>query len=95
MASARETEDDVAESGRRAAWLSRGLEALVRDFADLDADDVDCGDSDKPPAEPGPPHFDVVIVGSGYGGAVAAYELAASMKARARGSASWSAAASI
>lgn len=48
---------------RRTAWLSRGIEELLHELSKKEADDGAC-------------HFDVVIVGSGYGGAVAAAELA-------------------
>ena len=49
-------------AGRATAWLSEGLEALVQGLPSL--------------CTPEGFHFDVVIVGSGYGGAVAAAELA-------------------
>jgi choline dehydrogenase-like flavoprotein len=48
--------------GRATAWLSEGLEALIQGLPSL--------------CTPEGFHFDVVIVGSGYGGAVAAAELA-------------------
>ncbi len=46
---------------RRTTWLSKGLEVLIQDLAPEPRDDAD---------------FDVLIVGSGYGGAVAASRLA-------------------
>ncbi|HET7866668.1 MAG TPA: GMC family oxidoreductase N-terminal domain-containing protein, partial [Burkholderiaceae bacterium] len=49
-------------AGRATAWLSEGLESLVRQLPLL--------------GTPEGFHFDVVVVGSGYGGAVAAAELA-------------------
>ncbi|MDQ6639629.1 MAG: hypothetical protein M3Z15_08195, partial [Pseudomonadota bacterium] len=55
---------------RKTEWLSRGFEELVQRLPqrkDLDKD---------------PPDFDVVIVGSGYGGAIAAAELAGSVDAK-------------
>lgn len=49
------------------AWLGRGLERLVGRFPDMD--------SGRPRARGATPHAEVVIVGSGYGAAVAAREL--------------------
>ena len=71
------------DEARASAWLSRGLEALVADHPDIDAGREkslsDPGDSMSPgaagKANAQPFHFDFVIVGSGYGGAVAASEL--------------------
>ena len=59
-----ETEQS-ASTKRTTSWLSRGLEALVEDRCLEDTGAL-------PPKED---HFDIVIVGSGYGGAVAAAEL--------------------
>ena len=49
-------------AGRASAWLSEGLESLIHRLPSLHT--------------PEGFHFDVVVVGSGYGGAVAAAELA-------------------
>ena len=54
-------------AGRATAWLSEGLESLIGDLPSL--------------RTPEGFHFDVVIVGSGYGGAVAAAELAGATRA--------------
>jgi choline dehydrogenase-like flavoprotein/pimeloyl-ACP methyl ester carboxylesterase len=61
---------------RQATWLSCGLETLV-----------DCHRWMADPAQPRPAKydFDVVIVGSGYGGAVAAAELTACTRPQAEG----------
>src|SRR2546423_15637754 len=62
---------EPARSGtpaRRRAWLSHGLEALVAEKQWIDSD------GPRRP-EDQPFDFDVVIVGSGYGGSVAAAEL--------------------
>src|SRR5262245_61940828 len=53
--------DPGASDERATAWLSQGLEALLDDDNRTRVDGLD---------------FDVIIVGSGYGGAVAAAELA-------------------
>ena len=52
-------------------WLSEGAESLAQAFEDLQRQ--------APPGPDGPPapQFDVVVVGSGYGGAVAAKRLSA------------------
>ncbi len=50
------------------AWLGHGLESLVENFPDMDAAPADEADADA--------HVDLVIVGSGYGAAIAARELA-------------------
>lgn len=50
------------QAGRATAWLSEGLESLIHHLPELQT--------------PEGFHFDVVVVGSGYGGAVAAAELA-------------------
>ncbi|CAN7757559.1 alpha/beta fold hydrolase [Mesorhizobium sp. LjNodule214] len=55
------------ELPRATAWLSRGLEALVNDLPRI-------ADPQRTPVK-GEYDFDVVIVGSGYGGSVAAAEL--------------------
>lgn len=57
--------NEASEKLRRKTWLSKGLETLVASHADR-------GNS----ATLGEVDFDVLIVGSGYGGAVAAAELA-------------------
>lgn len=54
------------DAARRTSWLSQGLEALEADLAE----NPDGPGSAKMP-------FDVIIVGSGYGGAIVAAELAA------------------
>ena len=56
--------EDPPEEARSTRWLAHGFEALV---ASLEG---------NPEREPADIDFDVVIVGSGYGGAVAAAELA-------------------
>lgn len=53
-----------ADDGRATAWLSEGLESLIRELA--------C----QRPAKADGFNFDVVIVGSGYGGAIALSRLA-------------------
>jgi choline dehydrogenase-like flavoprotein len=55
------------EPVRRTSWLSRGLESLQAEL--LPNDQKQAGSADLP--------FDVIIVGSGYGGAIVAAELAA------------------
>jgi cholesterol oxidase len=44
-------------------WLAQGLEVLLEEIA-------------RAPGSEGEPHFDIVIIGSGYGGAIAASRLA-------------------
>lgn len=59
--------DESAEAGARAtAWISRGFEELLYELG------KDRGDRGAERAAP----YDVVVVGSGYGGAIAARELA-------------------
>ncbi|MBZ9810311.1 MULTISPECIES: GMC family oxidoreductase N-terminal domain-containing protein [unclassified Mesorhizobium] len=55
------------EPPRATTWLSRGLEALVHDFPQI-------ADTPRTTVNGGY-DFDIVIVGSGYGGSVAAAEL--------------------
>ena len=55
------------------AWLGHGLESLVGHFPDMDAAPANPSD---PAEDTAAAHFDLVIVGSGYGAAVAARELA-------------------
>ncbi len=54
---------DIASHGRQTAWISHGLEELIRE--------IGAQASTREGAD-----FDVIIVGSGYGGAVAAAGLA-------------------
>ena len=56
-----------AEAARRTAWISHGLEELIHGL-------------DRDPERPQAVDFDVVIVGSGYGGAIAAAHLAGCTK---------------
>ena len=56
---------------RGSAWLSEGAESLARDFERWQTQ----SESVRPAAAPHA--FDVVVVGSGYGGAVAAKRLSA------------------
>lgn len=64
-----QTEPHVATDHRRTAWLSRGLEALVDERRWI-------GDPDMARPKGENHDFDVVIVGSGYGGSIAAHALA-------------------
>ena len=66
--------DTANDDDRASAWLSRGLETLVGERPWM----AGAGVTRTPDADP---DFDVVIVGSGYGGAVAAAELAGSLGA--------------
>jgi cholesterol oxidase len=59
---------DGAQDPLRTASISQGFEELVRSHEDLLRS--------RAGRKPGGLHFDVVIVGSGYGGAIAAAELA-------------------
>ena len=52
-------------------WLSKGAESLAQAFEHSQLPDLPA------PGRPPAPQFDVVIVGSGYGGAVAAKRLSA------------------
>jgi len=65
--SSRENSADPPEHATR--WLSIGLEVLMDQL------------SSQQPRPPGP-DFDVLIVGSGYGGAAAAAQLSACVDAR-------------
>lgn len=63
----------AAEPARNARWYSFGLEQLIERIGHRDGDQ-----------EPAAPDFDVVIVGSGYGGAIAAAELSGCVDAAGR-----------
>lgn len=63
---------------RGSAWLSEGAESLAKRFEEWQA--LPAADR----AKARPPQFDVVVVGSGYGGAVAAQRLSAMAEARGR-----------
>jgi len=67
----REATRGFKEENRRAsAWISQGFEALLYEIGRL---------SEKDRLRKAPPvYYDVVIVGSGYGGAIAAAQLAGS-----------------
>ena len=69
--------DPSQEAARATTWLSHGLETLVAKYPWL-------ANPDQRPAEGEHADFDfdIVIVGSGYGGAVAASELAACVDAK-------------
>ena len=69
--------DPSQEAARATTWLSHGLETLVAEHQWM-------ADSDQLPKEGEHANFDfdIVIVGSGYGGAVAASELAACVDAK-------------
>jgi len=56
--------NDCSAPQQACYWLSQGVEVLFEEVA-------------KGKAEPGEPNFDVLIVGSGYGGSIAAAEFSA------------------